>query len=394
MRLFVCTCLVAAIAALGGCSTAPSKPPVTLTGNLLVDGPNAVENGPPRDRVLWAYRTAAAAIRHGQIDLATRMLDDALLTLGGIPAGDKSAAQSRGYFRKESSKTFRGEPYERVMAYYYRGILYWMKGEPDNARACFRSAQLQDSDTVNHEYASDYVLLDYLDGLATRRLAGDGSDAYKRALAKARLAKPPEFPTNANTLFFLELGPGPVKYATGDYGQELRFRSQPTPVQFGIIKVAGQQIRFDPMDDLDFQATTRGGRVMDHVLANKAVFKSTTGKLGDAALISGGILAMQQGHNSAADEVGAGLLVAGLAAKLFSAATTPAADTRSWDNLPRFLSFTSASLPPGEHPTTVEFYDSAGRLVPKFTKQFTLTVDQGHDKVVFISDQSATPQKL
>src|SRR5512145_3524191 len=123
------------------------------------------------------------------------------------------------------------------MAYYYRGILYWMKGEPDNARACFRSAQLQDSDTVNHEYASDYVLLDYLDGLATRRLAGDGSDALKRALANARLAKPPEFPTDANTLFFIELGPGPVKYATGSYGEELRFRSQPSPVQYGVIKV-------------------------------------------------------------------------------------------------------------------------------------------------------------
>jgi hypothetical protein len=158
--------------------------------------------------------------------------------------------------------------------------------------------------------------------------------------------------------------------------------------------VAGHQVRFDPYDDLDFQATTRGGRLMDHVLANKAVFKSTTGKAGDAALIAGGILAMQQGNNSAADEVGAGLLAAGLVAKLISAATTPAADTRSWDNLPRFLSFAATSMPPGDHPATVEFFDSAGRVVPKFTKQFTITVEAGRDKVVFISDQSATPQKL
>jgi hypothetical protein len=30
---------------------------------------------------------------------------------------------------------FIGEPYERAMAYYYRGLLYWRDGEIDNARA-------------------------------------------------------------------------------------------------------------------------------------------------------------------------------------------------------------------------------------------------------------------
>jgi hypothetical protein len=382
------------LVALGACSTAPSKPSVTFTGNLLVDGPNAAQNGPARDRVLWDYRTAAAALRHGQVDMATRMLDDALLTLGAVPAGDKSAKQSRGYFRKESSKTFRGEPYERVMAYYYRGILYWMHGEPDNARACFRSAQLQDSDTVNHEYSSDYALLDYLDGLATRKLAGDGSDALARALKSARLAKPPPFAATNNTLIFAEFGPGPVKYATGSFGEELRFRSAPSPMQYGIMEVAGRKIRLDPYDDLDFQATTRGGRVMDHVLANKAVFKSATGKAGDAALIAGGILAMQHNQNSAMDEVGAGLMVAGLVAKLVSAATTPAADTRSWDNLPRYLCFASTSLPPGEHPATVQYFDAAGNVVTKFAKSFTVTIPPDRDKILFISDQSATPQQL
>ena len=38
---------------------------VALTGNIMVDGPNAIANGPPRDRVLWEYRTAAAAMRQG-----------------------------------------------------------------------------------------------------------------------------------------------------------------------------------------------------------------------------------------------------------------------------------------------------------------------------------------
>src|SRR2546428_8336420 len=109
------------------------------------------------------------------------MLDDSLARLQGIYGKDKEAQKSRGYFNEEAKKTFIGEPYERVMAYYYRGILYWMAGEPDNARACFRSAQLEDSDTQDKKYSSDYVLLDYLDGLASVKLAGDGSDCLKRA---------------------------------------------------------------------------------------------------------------------------------------------------------------------------------------------------------------------
>src|SRR4029079_12483852 len=164
-----------------GCATAPKQPPVVLTGDIMVDGPNAIEHGPPRDKVLWEYRTSAAAMRRGQFDIAKRYLDDALLTLGGIYGKDESARRARGYFHEEASKTFIGEPYERVMAYFYRGILYWMDGEPDNARACFRSAQLQDSDTEDKSYAADYVLLDYLDGLATANLSGDGSDAFNRA---------------------------------------------------------------------------------------------------------------------------------------------------------------------------------------------------------------------
>jgi hypothetical protein len=76
------------------------------------------------------------------------------------------------------------------MAYFYRGILYWMDGEIDNARACFRSAQFMDSDAENQSYANDYVLLEYLDGFATAKLGGDGSDALARSRKVARLESP------------------------------------------------------------------------------------------------------------------------------------------------------------------------------------------------------------
>lgn len=385
----ICPALIAAVLLLASSGCVTERQVVTLSGNIMVDGPAMIDHGPPRDKVLWQYRLAAADMRQGRYQEAKQLLDDALLTLGGIYGKDPNARKARGYFHEEATKTFIGEPYERVMAYYYRGILYWMDGEPDNARACFRSAQFEDSVAEEQQFSSDYVLLDYLDGLATTKLAGDGADAFKRAegLCK-KFTKPPAYNPQANVLFFLEFGPGPRKYATGRYREELRFTVPPSPVHSAEIKVDGQTASVGPYDDLGFQATTRGGRVMDHVLANKAVFKTTTSAVGDAAIIGGAIAAQNRGS----EDVGLGLLAAGILTKIVSGATTPAADIRAWDNLPRYLSFAALQLPPGQHVATIEFRDSGGTPLPNLTKTVTINVPaDGHDKVVFVSDTSLTP---
>src|SRR5512133_4350924 len=77
------SCLAAALL-LAGCATSEPKQTLVLTGNVLTDGPEAISRGPARDRVLWQYRTAAAAMRQGDFGSAKRYLDDALLTIAGI----------------------------------------------------------------------------------------------------------------------------------------------------------------------------------------------------------------------------------------------------------------------------------------------------------------------
>jgi hypothetical protein len=372
-----------------GCETTQvSAPAISHTGDPLVDGMAAMAGAPAKDKLLWDYRLSATAMRRAQFSEAKQLLDDALLTLDGIYGRDKSAKKSRGVFHEESRKTFIGEPYERVMAYFYRGILYWMDGEPDNARACFRSAQIADSDTENKTYAGDYALLDYLDGLASAKLAGDGSDAFKRAQSEARMEKPPPYDTSANVLFFVEYGNGPIKYATGPYHEQLRFRPGPPGAVSATVRVDGQVLHARPYDDLYFQASTRGGRVMDYVLANKAVFKSTTDVVGDASIISGALLAAGD-NGRTAEEVGVGLVALGVLSKLVSSATTPQADTRMWDHLPQYLSFVAAKLPVGQHTATVEFHTTGGATVPSVTRNATVNViDRTKDIVVFFSDKT------
>ncbi len=373
-----------------GCASTP-QPKIVLTGDIMVDGPKMIAAGPPRDKMLWQYRTASAAMRRGQFDVAKPLLDDALLTLGGVYGKDAEARKSRGLFNKEARKTFIGEPYERSMAYFYRGVLYWRDGELDNARACFRSAEFEDSDAENKEYKGDWVLPDYLDGLATTKLSGDGSDALKRAKASAKNINLPDYQPKANVLFIVEYGPGPQKYRAGQYGEELRFRTRGSPVLSAQLKTGSINLPVAPCDDLNFQATTRGGRVMDHVLANKAVFKRTTDNLGDVALI-GGLTTATVSDDRTAQNIGFGVALAGLIAKGISSATTPEADTRQWDNLPQFISFASVRLAPGTNVVTVEFNDARGFANPALTKTITVTVPPDQDKVVFVSDSSTTPQ--
>ena len=342
---------------------------------------------PEKDKVLWQYRNALGAMRHGDYAVAKSNLDEAIARISNMLGKDEAARKARGYFHSESTKTFIGEPYERVMAYYYRGILYWMDGELDNARACFRSAELEDSDAVEKKYSSDYVLLDYLDGFATLKLAGDGSDAFKRATEVARISAPPPYNPKANFLLFADFSGGPSKYAAGKHNELLMFRPGLSQAQTVQVQIDGQTYQVRPYDDLYFQATTRGGRLMDHILANKAAFKEGTDVGGDVALISGGVLAST--GNSDAQYAGLGLVAAGLISKLISASTKPAADTRFWDNLPLYLGFAAFELLPGQHTATVDFLDDKNRKITGLTKTVTFEITAGTDKVVYVSDKSS-----
>ena len=167
----------------------------------------------------------------------------------------------------------------------------------------FRTAELEDSSSEGDQYNGDYVLPDYLDaGLfatwrswaATARMPSSAPKTNANYLPNRRHTTP-----RHNVLFFVEFGPGPRKFAAGRYREELRFTVPESPVISATVQVDGQTINIGPYDDLGFQATTRGGRVMDHVLANKAVFKGTTDAVGNAAIIGGAIAASSRDPNVA-----------------------------------------------------------------------------------------------
>lgn len=368
----------------------PRQPPIQKTGDPWIDYRAELERAPAKDKALWRYKLASVAMQTRRYDEARRLLDEVLLDIGGIISNDEEARKARSLFGEESRKFFVGEPYERVMAYYYRGILYWMDGEADNARACFRSAQFMDSYAEGEKYTCDYVLLDYLEGLATACLGGDGSDALERARERSKFDSELELHPEHNVFVFIEYGKGPRKIAVGEYNEMLKFIPGGSKVKSALVRVGAREKDAPPYDDLTFQATTRGGRVMDYILRNKAVFKSTSDTVGNAALMSGAVLAGSRKHQ----EAGLGLLAFGLVSKIVSAATTPGADTRCWDDLPRYLSFVSFELSPGNKSLTVEFLNGVGRPIDGLTKTIEFNVSPGKRAVLFVSEQSPAKKEL
>ena len=129
---------------------------------------------------------------------------------------------------------------------------------------------------------------------------------------------------------------------------------------------------------------------MDHVLANKAVFKKTTDTLGNAALVSGAVLATRKETTAPA----IGLLAFGLLNKIVAGGANPEADIRAWDNLPLYLSFVSLQVPTGPQTVTVEFLDGANRPIVDLTKTISVTLPESGDKVIYVNDHSKSPQTL
>lgn len=291
--------------------------------------------------VLNFQRLGLAAMERQRFDLARKAFDEAITRVEAIYADDANAAKARSVFNEEKVKDYKGEPYERAMLYFYRGLLYLHEGDYQNARASFLAADrhVSLSSAELATYASDFGMMKYLAGWASscdgdtgraEQLIGDAQSAD--ALARALPVKP------ANSIILVDTGPAPVKWGDGKYSEVLKFKAGGGPDEDFKIKTEGgaEVSALQLAGDVTYQATTRGGREVDGIMQGKARFKDTAGTVGDTALAVGqqtALLGAMSGDRGTANAGMAGLLI-GLIAKGVEASTTPAADLRAWDSLP------------------------------------------------------------
>ncbi len=374
--------LLALLALLPACQTPQVQRAPEISADLVAEGRKLIAAAPAKDKNLWAYQVALLAMKQGRYAEAQELFGKHLPPAGALLRGGASGQQSRSLFQPEGVKVFYGEPHERTMAWLYRGVLHWMDGEADNARACFRTAQLFDlSEDSAHQ--SDWILLGYLDGLITSKLGGDGADALKRARANAGSRALPEYDRAANVMVVLQYGFGPVKKSGGNHGERLAWAGGHSTVQAAVVRNGTKAVRAPVLDDVSFQASTRGLRRMDTVLAQKAGVKKVADVVGDVGVVPGLILSQPAGTRDA----GLVLLGAGLTGKAVGGSVEPRADTRTWNNLPQHLAFAALRLPAGRQRLTVDFYDADGQLLSDLSRTLELDVKPQGDTVVFVADK-------
>lgn len=284
--------------------------------------------GGERNAVLNFQRLGLAAIQEQEWKTAEWAFDRALDRIEAIYANNPKAAAARSAFHNEANKDFKGEPYERAMAYYYRGLLYLRAEDYGNARASFKSAEYMDTLSETENFQSDFAVMNYLIGW-TQQCEGQGSSAKESfdiaSKAQAGLLAPP--PT-ANVLFVSEIGNGPVKAQDGASGQKLVFNTgAPYPengVVFQVVPGKGQpaDVRLSEASSLYYQATTRGPRGNDANLQGKANLREGTSAIGNG---------LMQAGLASGDMYTAGI---GMVFSMFSKTVKTKADIRGWDGLP------------------------------------------------------------
>ena len=148
---------------------------------------------------------------------------------------------------------------------------------------------------------------------------------------------------------------------SGSSGELATFVTPTTPVSALSVEIGDQPIVPILGVDLGFQATTRGGRVMDGILRGKAVFKEVA-ELGGAVILND---ALEKSLKDNDAKVG-GQLALGGGLLLLSALTRAEADIRHWHLLPSYTYIWVGRVEPGLHHLELRFQDPRGAELPKY----------------------------
>lgn len=135
----------------------PPTPPVQvyLSGgrDTALAEQKAAAAEPGADQALDQVRLASMAYALGDVGTAEQALRGAVSHM--------TTFQSDGEFRAalgaESSKDWKGEPYEKMAAFLMLGVLRHAQGDRGNALAMYKSAVLADTGTAVERYRSDFV---------------------------------------------------------------------------------------------------------------------------------------------------------------------------------------------------------------------------------------------
>lgn len=256
----------------------------------------------------------------------------------------------------EREKFFKGDGYERSTLYAFLAMSFLERGDFVKALKCVQCGILADSDTEKADYRADYALLPYIGYIAARK-AGDNwrQEARKYdALVKELTGSAPSGKPLPSALLVAWVGRGADRTLGGEFDEKRFVRKGSSRGELDAVAICAngsEYISAPGLADLNFQATTRGQRVMDHVLDSKA--KAKRGLAASANfLLAFGAGCFEAGLASGRGEVAVvmfavgGLCVGlGCPTHLLGMAINSRADDRCWQTLPGRLVVVPLEIP-------------------------------------------------
>jgi tetratricopeptide (TPR) repeat protein len=304
----------------------------------------------PQSRTLYVLRLGTLELDEANLDAAREKFVKAAENMESFQA----TGEAKALIGTESSKEYKGDPYELMMAWWYLGLLDYMHGDLNKALPSFRSAAFAKGGVKEEQYMN-YAPAVFLMMARTYQAMGDSGKAeeeYKEAKDVERVPlegviEQLRNPAN-NLLVVVGLGEGPYKYGAGEYNRIAKIGQRHYSERYADVYVDGQSVgRAETVDDMYFQASTRGGRAIEGVLAGKAVLKGASEVGAGVAFATAATARSRRTQENA--------LIVGVALLATSLATRPEADLRSWETLPDKIQMMAAKVAPGRHRVTIRF---------------------------------------
>lgn len=241
---------------------------------------------------------------------------------------------------RQDMRVYKGEPYERAMAYIYMGVIYYRRGDFQNARSAFNLALLADAGSKgdNPEYRDDFGLAHYLIGKTFLKLGEADNAEISFAKAKKHAAGN-EFADIArqktsNFTLLVELGCGPGKKPDPIVGSVDTIHECAYPERAAEIILNGQSLgRASKVVDVNYQAKTSGSSTRDTVQAVKGAAVAILKQVPIFGIL--GSIAEMGGVNRA--------------------------DLRHWRHMPGEVHVLEANVPEGLHTLQIKFFDATGK---------------------------------
>lgn len=399
---------------------------------------------PTVSKPLYLNELGSCYLAMGEYDKAKKTLWDAHDLMDFFDP--RSETQAMSLFGSETQKFYRGDPYERAMNSLLLGLLFMRDNDVDNALACFNNGILCDSEVLNEEFKSDIFLLYalaakcykmrnqedmYLKYADKARQAYQCSEPAIRQLLTAKQFLTVSMASNKdmqeqivadflikrldlkieklksgsagimfdqlvngdyNTLNILLSGSSVIKSRSGQYGEKLNIDEPVRSESFRFeVNVDGNE-HLDPLSgicDVNYQALTRGGRLMDSILERKASFKKTSNEVSDILIIGGTVVILagaRAGDGRVAIicySVGGGMVATGLIIKGVAYLTVARCDIRCWQTLSGEIQVVPLNLGVGKHMIGIDSYESYFKIGE--TRKSELTVDSPSKMNVIIS---------